>query len=409
MDLKTPGKSSKDPLARATALAQEAEDREEEGLFGAAVARFEAASEAYVSATLLTADTKTVQELRLLALSHAQRALELRLRMRLRDACTTFDADAPLDGAAPAVGDSGGGAGSESKSAKPPGSSGGASWSSAENVAANGALSRVGSQLISTHEELRFGAEELTRLLAHSTAGSPIAGSQALMGTKLIDSFCVVPSQRTASTPGGTRFGEPLGASPAALQQSVMGCSCPVPTTLADAPAAGVGGAFIIGSVGAAGGSSTSSGGCGCGDGPRPSSASFGSDGEPSNDLRASLAQLSTENGKLARENAMLRQRATEVQGVLAKAQRRAADQQRLVRKALSALREVHAAPRPELAANAATEIADLRRQLEAAHTAKRQQAELVRKYEQRWAQLKASARRKQQAQQAQNALQQKQ
>ena len=52
---------------------------------------------------------------------------------------------------------------------------------------------------------------------------------------------------------------------------------------------------------------------------------------------------------------------------------------------------------RPDLAPPAAAEIKSLRAQLEAAHAAQRQQAEVVRKYESRWAQLKASARRKQQ------------
>ena len=116
------------------------------------------------------------------------------------------------------------------------------------------------------------------------------------------------------------------------------------------------------------------------------------------------MAQLALENSRLASENAALRQRASELGAIFAKVQRRAADQQRLARKALSALREVHNTPRPELPADAAKEVADLRRQLEAAHAARRQQAELVRKYEQRWAQLKASARRKQAAQQAEQS-----
>ena len=65
----------------------------------------------------------------------------------------------------------------------------------------------------------------------------------------------------------------------------------------------------------------------------------------------------------------------------------------------------MQAAPRsPALPPSPAAEIADLRSQLEAAHAVRRQQGEQVRKYEQRWAQLKASARRKQ-AQQTQQAL----
>lgn len=66
--------------------------------------------------------------------------------------------------------------------------------------------------------------------------------------------------------------------------------------------------------------------------------------------------------------------------------------------------RQLHATPRTDLPTDASKEIADLRRQLEAAHAARRQQAELVRKYEHRWSQLKASAKKKQQAQQEQQA-----
>ena len=117
-------------------------------------------------------------------------------------------------------------------------------------------------------------------------------------------------------------------------------------------------------------------------------------------DLQVVLAQKDHEIRMLTRENAALRKSASDFSAVFAKAQRRCTDQQRLARKALSALREVHATPRPELQESAAREIADLRKQLEGAHAARRQQAELVRKYEQRWAQLKASARRKVQAQQ---------
>ena len=46
---------------------------------------------------------------------------------------------------------------------------------------------------------------------------------------------------------------------------------------------------------------------------------------------------------------------------------------------------------RPDLAPPAAAEIKSLRAQLEAAHAAQRQQAEVVRKYESRWAQLGSS------------------
>ena len=115
-------------------------------------------------------------------------------------------------------------------------------------------------------------------------------------------------------------------------------------------------------------------------------------------------AALAAENQRLMRENATLRQQGSEMHAALGKVQRRAAEQLRLAKKALAALREVQAAPRPQLLPEAESkEIADLRGQLEQAHAVRRQQAEQVRKYEQRWAQLKASARRKQ-AQQSQQA-----
>mmetsp|Transcript_30848 Transcript_30848/g.64996 ORF Transcript_30848/g.64996 Transcript_30848/m.64996 type:complete len:229 (+) Transcript_30848:424-1110(+) len=99
----------------------------------------------------------------------------------------------------------------------------------------------------------------------------------------------------------------------------------------------------------------------------------------------------------LAAENATLKQRVTELQAALVKVQRRAKEQLRLSKKALAALRDVQAVPRPELLPTAAAEIKALRQQLDELHATRRQQAEQVRKYEQRWAQLKASARRRQQ------------
>ena len=120
--------------------------------------------------------------------------------------------------------------------------------------------------------------------------------------------------------------------------------------------------------------------------------------------LRAALSQMSLEQTRLTRENATLKQRNNELSAILGKAQRQAADQQRLARKALTALREAQAKPRPELTADAAKEIRDLYKQLNNAHNKQRQQGELVKKYEQRWAQLKASARKKQALQAAEKA-----
>lgn len=93
-----------------------------------------------------------------------------------------------------------------------------------------------------------------------------------------------------------------------------------------------------------------------------------------------------------------------QVQAVLQKAQRRSADVQRLVRKALKAIEEARATPRPDLPSDTAAEIDSLRRQIKEAHETRRKEADLVRKYEQRWAELKASARKKKQ-QQAQAQL----
>ena len=70
-------------LAWAHRLASSAEELHEHGKFGQAATHFEAASDAYISATLDTSDTHNMQSLRLLASAHANRAHELRLRMRL--------------------------------------------------------------------------------------------------------------------------------------------------------------------------------------------------------------------------------------------------------------------------------------------------------------------------------------
>ena len=402
-----------DPAAikRAHRLAEAAEQQYEEGRWTQAVAQFEAASDAYVSATLATTDTDNVQNLRLLALSHLHRAHELKLRMRLHgvQAASESEADAAAQAAAaaPKSGDGKQAALGDQKS----GGGGGDAVSHGVSPEASSAMARLGSQLISTFEEMRFGADDIARiLLPVNSPISPMAsggmGASAMgsglynKGAKqqLIASFCVVPPHPHAAGAGTAGMLAAQLVTSQALQQSSVLSGAQL---LAPASGGGSGG---VGS-----GVSDEAGGSQ----PRLVHASAllerqpsrgeGAEGEGS--LRASLAQLAVENGRLARENAALRQRSSELSAVFGKAQRRAADQQRLARKALTALREVHAVPRPEVPPDASKEIADLRRQLETAHTARRQQAELVRKYEQRWAQLKASARKKQQAQaQAQQA-----
>ena len=366
-------------LTAANRLAAAAEECYEEGRWALAVEKFEAASEAYVCATLHTSDTKCVQALRMLALSHAQRAHETRLRINLQHGLHANFGGSKAGGNGAAAADAADAAlrprSASSDQAKASGSGSGTAVSG-EALEVYRALARLSSQLISTHEELRFGAEELVRLLSASgpvcSNGTPSSAGGAISGSTLLHSFCVVSSQRGASVAGSTTAPPPPGSQ--TLQQSVMGVSPITAQSLAGSAEA------------------------------RSAAGSLESEGA---DGRASIAQLTAENSRLSRENHAFRLKVSEMQAVLAKAQRRAADQLRLVRRALSALREVHGAPRPELAADTAAEIADLRRQLEGAHTVRRQQAELVRKYEQRWAQLKASARRKQQAQQAAAAAQQ--
>ena len=381
------------PLARAHRLASAAEELYEEGRWQQAIERFEAASDAYVSATLATTDTTVVQSLRLMANSHSQRAHELRLRTKLHGMHEVGEslssASASSAAAAPA------------SPPPPPAGSSSTSGSGGEALMVSGAFARLSSQLISTHEELRFGAEELSRILLPAMPGGAAAtgpsaqlgaSSSSVLGAKpqqLIDSFYVVPP--SGASPRIPRRG--LGESLAAQTSSVLSGGG------GSGSGSGGGPAHVLEphqqlaalqNLGVAceggGGAATSGGSGGAGTGGAHH--------------HYSLAQLAHENSRLMSENAALKQRASELTAVFSKVQRRAADQQRLARKALSALREVHNTPRPDLPSDAAKEIADLRRQLEAAHTQRRQQAELVRKYEQRWAQLKASARRKQAAQQ---------
>ena len=78
--------STPPPLELAHKLASEGEDFYEESNLEAAAQRFEVAAEQYVRATLCTSDTESLQSLRLLAISHTQRAHEIVCRMRLHDA-----------------------------------------------------------------------------------------------------------------------------------------------------------------------------------------------------------------------------------------------------------------------------------------------------------------------------------
>lgn len=364
-------RSSLSPLEQAHRLAQEGEDLYEEGRLSSAAQRFESAAEHYVRATLSTGDSESLQSLRLLALSHSQRAHEIVCRMRLHDAQLEDPRITPSGSRSWAKSDGSGAA------------SGAADASSAASAAL---LPRLGSQLISTLEALQFGAEELLciemlmpTVSASSLRGSQFGGSSGAGGGGLLDSFCVVPSQAAMPTQGR---GGGSGSS------SIGGGS-----TGGGGAAAGSGAGGLVGSVGGLQACPEGGGGA-C--------------GPVAHQQRT--AAIAAENQRLMRENATLRQQGAEMHAALGKVQRRAAEQLRLAKKALAALHEVQAAPRPQLLPEAESkEIADLRSQLEQAHAVRRQQAEQVRKYEQRWAQLKASARRKQAQQSQQQALQHKQ
>ncbi|KAL1493504.1 hypothetical protein AB1Y20_017209 [Prymnesium parvum] len=128
----------------------------------------------------------------------------------------------------------------------------------------------------------------------------------------------------------------------------------------------------------------------------QPPHAAESREGEALAATRQKLHQLAAESDRLRRENVFLKQLNTEVSSTLVRAQRRAQDQLRLVKRAIKALREIQKAPRPDLSQSGAAEIEELRAQLDEAHRARRGQAELVRKYESRWRHLKASARQKQ-------------
>ncbi len=371
-------RSERPPLVAAHALAVEAEELYEEGRWKRAADRFEAASEQYVRATLCTADADSLQSLRLLALAHSQRAHELRCRLVLHDA---LKEGGPTASPTAEKDDDG--------SARAP----------AAAAASNPALSRLGSQLISTLESLSLGAEELSCIdLLHAFTPAPRSsaiGSSAISsgslrchsptcarssvqrsaGAFLSDSYCVVPGA----------CGSPINA-----RRDVLRASGPVVSPVSS---------------------------------PMP----------PANPTPAEsqLAALRQQLAVASAENAAHKARANEMQAMLGKVQRRAAEQVRaqaasspprvppaplptppparqlrLSKKALTMLHEVQAIPRADLSPQAATEVRHLRQQLEQAHSARRQQAEVVRKYEQRWAQLKASARRKQAQQQQQREQQ---
>lgn len=327
---------SRPPLVAAHALAVEAEELYGEGRWKRAADRFEAASEQYVRATLVTADADSLQSLRLLALAHSQRAHELRCRLVLHDA---LKEGGPT--AAPVA----------------ERDDDGSSRAPAAAAASNPALSRLGSQLISTLESLSLGAEELSCIdLLHVATPAPrssaIASSAISSGAFLSDSYCVIPG---------------ACGSPVTARRDVLGASGPVVSPVSSPmhpPAAN----------------------------PTPAESQLVA-------LRQQLAVASA-------ESAAHKARASEMQAMLGKVQRRAAEQLRLSKKALTMLHEVQAVPREDLSPQAATEVRHLRQQLEQAHSARRQQAEVVRKYEQRWAQLKASARRKQAQQQQQREQQ---
>lgn len=286
----------------AAALALQAEELYDEGKWHKAVNLFELAAEAYVKATLQTNDTMSLQSLRLLAVSHTQRAHELRLRIRLHGLVAAGGADSGVDSLAGSCASSveGSEAGRSTASMLP------------EVPAVSGAMARLGSQLISTLEALQFGAEELTRLELLLPAGAPGAGAvaggggsgmaaSAIMGAKLIDSFCVVGTPRAAA----------LGQPP----NSPVVSRCP----------SAHGGAFI-----SAGGAASSL--CGS-ELARPGSAAGSAAGSYEAEPGSRMAALAADNGRLNRENVALRQRANEVHAVFVKAQRRAVDQQRLARK----------------------------------------------------------------------------
>ena len=364
----------------ANGFAIEAEEAYEEGRWKLAADRFEEAAEAYVQATLLTSDTTALQALRQLALSHSQRAHELKCLFKLHslhaggspEAATRSGGSAaePLpagpSAAVPSVGTSatkGAHTSTTPQEAADVSRGGGepARLSRSDVTPTVGsrdetsaALLRLGSTLLGTLETIRFGAEELVgcELVLPPTLGGGSGGAASVMN----DSYCMVTPNAAASVASVSSFGP----------------SSPLTTGLEgqwDGPA------FL---------------------------AAAGDD-----EMHAALAssrqkasQLASENERLRREVASLRLRTTEFSTTLVRAERRAHDQLRLVRRAIASLREINQTPRLDVPEDAAAEIRELRSQLEDSHKARRQQADHLRKYEQRWKQLKASARQKQAQQQ---------
>jgi hypothetical protein len=192
------------PLVRAHALAVAAEDLHDEGRWREAAQKLEAAAEQYVRATLTTSDVASLQSLRLLAISHSQRAHELRCRITLCDAHEEAAAAAappppappPLTASAEAAE---GGAGSGSGEGR--GSFG--THSGSGGAAANAALSRLGSHLMSTLEALHFGAEELACAELLLPPQSASSSRISLGGGLLTDSYCVVPPCSGERSPAG--------------------------------------------------------------------------------------------------------------------------------------------------------------------------------------------------------------
>lgn len=186
--------------AHAAALALSAEELYEEGQWLPAAERFEAASEAYVAATLLTGDPGCIQALRLLARDHAEKAHELRMRIKLHGISLKASADPPTtyaDDEPP------------SREKRQPVDDFAAS---SDAIEASRAFARLSLQLMSAHEELRFGADELVRVLAvansqSSTSQAPSTGIMA-GSSSLINSFCVVPSQCTPTASNSSHLAQ---------------------------------------------------------------------------------------------------------------------------------------------------------------------------------------------------------
>lgn len=346
-------------LAEANRHACKADEAYEDGRWKEAVSLFYEAANAYVSATRQCApDTDLVQQIRKLADSYAKRAHETELRIKLHEVHSSPSWHE--SGGARGLKSAQGGDGARQSSTM-------SSGSCSVPGPADALLGRLSSQLISAFQDVHLNAEELSRLLAvggsaaanSSSAAQPsLANSALLGGPQHSYVFPSAPGGVTSSIAGGGRGGG-AGEHEYAAERHALQRSKP------------------------AGGGGSDGGG--------------GDEG-----IRASLMQAMHEKERLARENAALRHQVSELNFAFGKALRKAEEQRRLARKAVSTLREVHALPRADLTPEAARELTDLRRQLETAYGIRRRLEERVRKYESRWEELKASARRKQAKQQAQ-------